>query len=182
MDYIMPLSPEPEHLLIRALQPSDSLSDLTALLHAAYGRLADMGLRYMATHQSEDVTRERVEQGTCLVAELNGRICGTILFRDPSATQGCPWYDRSDVASLGQFAVDPKLQSQGLGLQLMRKVEDLAVACGAAELALDTAEPATHLVEWYKRLGYRFIEHAQWSHTNYRSVILSKSLSARSSV
>lgn len=182
MDYIMHISPEPEHLLIRALQPSDSLSDLTALLHAAYGRLADMGLRYMATHQSEEVTRERVEQGTCLVAELNGRICGTILFRDPAGTKGCPWYDRSDVASLGQFAVDPKLQARGLGLQLMRKVENLAVTCGAAELALDTAEPATHLVEWYKRIGYRFIEHTQWSHTNYRSVILSKSLSANSSV
>ena len=26
------------------------------------------------------------------------------------------------------------------------------------------------------RLGYRFIEYAQWSHTNYRSVVLSKAL------
>ncbi|WP_246665056.1 GNAT family N-acetyltransferase [Neorhizobium sp. P12A] len=63
-----------------------------------------------------------------------------------------------------------------MGRQLLRKADELAIASGAAELALDTAEPATHLVEWYTRLGYRFIEHAQWSHTNYRSVILSKRL------
>lgn len=172
----MLLLPEIERPLIRVLLPSDSLSDLTNLLHAAYRRLADMGLRYMATHQSEAVTRERVEQGTCLVAELDGRLCGTILFRDPVGTHGCPWYDRFDVASLGQFAVDPEIQARGIGRQLLRKADELAIASGAAELALDTAEPATHLVEWYTRLGYRFIEHAQWSHTNYRSVILSKRL------
>lgn len=172
----MPLSSETERFLIRVLQPSDSLSELTTLLHNAYSRLASMGLRYMATHQSEAVTQERVEQGTCLVAELDGRICGTVLFRDPAGTQGCSWYDRFDVASLGQFAVDPEIQARGIGLQLLRKVEDLAIASGATELALDTAEPATHLVEWYKRLGYRLVGHAQWSHTNYRSVILSKRL------
>lgn len=172
----MPLLTETERLFIRVLLPSDSLSDLTNLLHAAYSRLARMGLLYMATHQSEAVTRERISQGTCLVAELDGRICGTILFRDPACTNGCPWYDRFEVASLGQFAVNPEIQARGIGLLLLRKAEDLAIASGATELALDTAEPATHLVEWYTRLGYRFIEHAQWSHTNYRSVILSKRL------
>jgi GNAT superfamily N-acetyltransferase len=135
-----------------------------------------MGLRYMATDQSEAVTRERVEQGTCLVAVLDHKLCGTILFRRPEQTAGCAWYDRPEVASLGQFAVDPQIQARGTGLQLLNEVERLAVLSGAHELALDTAEPATHLVEWYTRLGYRFIEHAQWSHTNYRSVILSKRL------
>lgn len=168
---------EPEPIRVRRLEPSDSLSDLTTLLHAAYRRLARMGLRYMATHQSEAVTRERVESSTCLVAVVDGRIVGTILFKCPDQTVGCPWYDRPEVASLGQFAVDPQIQAQGIGLRLLREVERLAEESGAEELALDTAEPATHLVEWYTRLGYRFIEHAQWSHTNYRSVILSKPLS-----
>lgn len=172
----MPPSNDPNPLLVRLLEPSDSLADLTALLHLAYGRLARMGLRYMATHQTEAVTRERVESGTCLVAIADGRIAGTILFRSPEQTAGCPWYDRPEVASLGQFAVDPQVQARGIGLRLLREVERLAQASGALELALDTAEPATHLVAWYTRLGYRFVEHAQWSHTNYRSVILSKKL------
>ncbi|MBW1796697.1 MAG: GNAT family N-acetyltransferase, partial [Deltaproteobacteria bacterium] len=45
---------------------------------------------------------------------------------------------------------------------------------GASELALDTAEQATHLINWYERLGYRFIEYVDWDVTNYRSVIMSK--------
>lgn len=161
---------------IRQLLPSDSITDLTALLHKAYGRLARMGLRYMATHQSEAVTRERVSQGTCLVALIDGGIAGTILSRNREQTRGCPWYDRPEVASLAQFAVDPALQARGIGLHLLEAVEALAMANGALEIALDTAEPATHLVDWYGRLGYRFVDHAQWSHTNYRSVILSKAL------
>ena len=75
-----------------------------------------------------------------------------------------------------QFAVDPQIQGRGIGLRLLRDVERRAIASGAHEVALDTAEPARHLVDWYTGLGYRFVEHAQWSHTNYRSVILSKRL------
>jgi predicted N-acetyltransferase YhbS len=149
---------------------------LTALLHRAYAGLAAQGLRYMATHQSDEVTRQRLSQGECFVAVADGTILGTILFKDATRTRGCQWYDRSEVACLGQFAVEPSLQANGLGRRMIALAEHRATATGAREIALDTAEPATHLVGWYIRLGYRFIEHAQWSHTNYLSVILSKAL------
>ena len=58
----------------------------------------------------------------------------------------------------------------------MALVEQRAATSGAKEIALDTAETAHHLIDWYTRLGYRHIEHADWKHTNYRSVIMSKSL------
>jgi predicted N-acetyltransferase YhbS len=132
----------------------------------------------MATHQSDAVTRERLDQGECFVALADRTIVGTILFKDTTQTRGCPWYDRSEVACLAQFAVAPTLQAKGLGRQLINLVERHAEAAGAREIALDTAEPAKHLVGWYSRLGYRFVEHAQWTHTNYRSVILSKALSS----
>ena len=164
----------PEPITIRPLGPTDSITELTALLHRAYAPLAAMGLRFWATHQSEDDTRKRISQGTCLVAVADNAICGTILFKDAGQTRGCPWYDLADIASIAQFAVEPSLQTKGLGRQLMARAEDLAIATGAQELAHDTAEPAAHLVAWYTRLGYRFIEHAQWQHTNYRSVVLSK--------
>jgi len=44
------------------------------------------------------------------------------------------------------------------------------------ELALDTAETAHHLIEFYKKRNYRYIETIQWNVTNYKSVVLSKSL------
>lgn len=104
-------------------------------------------------------------------------LCGTILFK-PQATEGGgpPWYTQPGIAGISQFCVDPALQSKGLGLRLITMVTDRARELGAREIALDTAEPATHLVSWYTRLGFRFVEHWQWSYTNYRSVVLSRAL------
>lgn len=163
-------------LTIRPWQESDSIADMTALLHRAYAGLAAMGLRFMATHQSAEVTAARIAEGQCFVAMLNDRICGTILFKTADQTKGCPWYDQEGIASFAQFGVEPEMQAHGLGRQLITFVERQAFASGARELALDTAEPATHLVGWYGRLGYRTVGHQQWSHTNYRSVLLSKLL------
>ncbi|MEO9901587.1 MULTISPECIES: GNAT family N-acetyltransferase [Alphaproteobacteria] len=170
----------PHAIAVRPFAETDSISELTKLLHRAYGSLADMGLRYRATHQDDDVTRQRVAEGNCFVAVVDGIIKGTIVFKKAVQTKGCPWYDRPGVASIGQFAVEPTLQANGLGRRLMTVAEKQAAASGAVEIALDTAEPATHLVDWYTRLGYRFIEHTQWEHTNYRSVIMSKPVVAHS--
>jgi predicted N-acetyltransferase YhbS len=173
------LSPDiagPGAISIRPLLAGDSLEEITDLLHRAYAVLAGMGLKYMATHQSVEVTRARVAQGECFVAARGNTIVGTIVFRPAAQTTGCPWYDRPEVASFGQFAVEPRLQSNGLGRQLIAHVEERARVLGASEIALDTAEPAKHLVDWYGRLGYRFIETTNWGHTNYRSVIMSKTL------
>jgi len=57
---------------------------------------------------------------------------------------------------------------------LLKEVEVEASKNGVEELALDTAEPAIHLIEFYKKRGYRFIEYTQWDEVNYRSVIMSK--------
>ena len=52
---------------VRPLSPVDSIPELTRLLHRAYARLAAMGLRYMATHQSDEVTRERAGQASAML-------------------------------------------------------------------------------------------------------------------
>lgn len=168
--------PVTDEIVIRPLMPDDSLEELTDLLHRGYRQLADMGLRYLATYQSVDVTRERVEKGRCFVAVKDEKLVGTICYYPPGVTSGSPWLDRSEVALFGQFAVEPDLQKQGIGRRLIESAEEIARNSGVAELALDTAEPARHLIEWYQRLGFRFIEHVSWDITNYRSVVMSKSL------
>jgi GNAT superfamily N-acetyltransferase len=167
---------ESPHIVIRALRSSDDLEQLTGLLHRAYAQLADLGLRFVATHQDVNTTRERVNEGECYVAELNGKIVGTVVFRDCEQTEGCPWYDRKDVASFGQYAVEPTLQGKGIGGALLDHVEERAKACGAAEIALDTAEPAKHLIELYEKRGYRIVDRTKWDVVNYSSVIMSKPL------
>ena len=165
-----------DQITIRKLSDTDSLADLTELLHRAYKILADMGLKYVATYQSVDITRKRLMNGTCFVAELDGRIVGTVLYRKPGQPKGCPFYERPDVAHVSQMGIEPDLQRQGIGGKLMRHAEESAVRDGASELALDTSEQATHLIEWYERMGFRFVGHIDWEITNYRSVIMSKML------
>lgn len=160
--------------IIRLLTPSDSLDELTELLHRAYARLGAMGLNYTATYQDADTTRARAAAGTCLVAEMDERLVGTVVYRAPGKSRGCAWYERPGIASFGQFAVEPELQRAGIGAALMDHIEAMARADGAEELALDTAEPATHLIAWYGRRGYRIVDHAQWEGKTYRSVIMSR--------
>lgn len=164
-------------LIVRAFGPTDSISALTGLLHAAYAGLGGMGFNYTAVDQSEDVTRKRISRGDCLVAIERGVLLGTIMFHAPGRSRGCPCYERPDVATIGQFGITPDRQGGGIGTRLLRAAEQMAVASGAAELALDTSEGADHLIAWYEREGFRFVEYAQWEGKTYRSVIMSKRLS-----
>lgn len=165
-----------DEIRVRLFHKNDSIEMITALLHSSYQELADMGFRYLATYQSSDVTLDRISGGECYIAELEDRVVGTITFEDADQTNGCPWYDRVDVASFHQFAVAREYQRRGLGSLLLDVVEKRALETGAREIACDTAEGAQHLISLYEKRGYCFVEYAQWDVTNYRSVILSKSL------
>src|SRR5688572_29691775 len=162
--------------VIRELGSDGDYEALTQLLHRAYASLAAMGFKYTATCQSPEVTRSRCKGGTCLVAEIDGVIVGTVTFYNAEQSQHSEWYDRPEVASFGQFGVEPTLQGRGIGKMLMDEVERLAAESGAKEVACDTAEGATHLIELYMRRGYRLVGKVDWKDTNYESVILSKDL------
>ena len=164
------------NVLIRDLQDGDSIEALTALLHRAYARLLEMGLRYWATHQTVEDTRTRITGGRCLVAVLDGRIVGTVTYQYPPRWRDTPWYLRSDVACVSQFAVEPEHQRRGVGSALMTRAEQIATEDGVTELALNTAEPAVHLIDYYVKRGYRAVDHTDGTLPHYRSVILSKRL------
>ena len=161
---------------IRELKPADSLAQLTRLLHAAYAQLGAMGFNYTAVDQTEDVTRRRIEGGTCLVAASEGGLVGTIVYMPPGLSASCRHFAKPFVAKIGQFAVLPEFQGSGVGSRLLIAAEEIARNAGASELALDTAENAAHLISWYQNRAYQFVEHAQWEGKTYRSVILSKAL------
>jgi len=166
-----------DQVVLRSLRDDDSIPEITRLLHAAYAPLAAMGLRYTATHQNDEVTLSRLQRGIPFVGELDGQIIATVtLYPAAGPNSSCAWYSEPGVFCFGQFAVHPDLQRFGLGGQMIGILEKETIARSGRELALDTAEPAHHLRQWYEKLGYRFIQYADWSSTNYRSVILSKSL------
>lgn len=147
------------------------------MLHAAYRPLAEAGLRYVATHQSPDVTAARISRGECFVAADGGRLVGTITLIPPGRGRACAYYERPDVAYFQQFGVHPDYQGRGIGRKLRVAVEDRARELGAAVIALDTAESARELIAMYERHGYTFVSHVDWRpHVNYRSVILARRL------
>lgn len=167
---------------IRAWVASDDLSALTALLHLAYAPLLDSGLQYLTGRQDDATTARRIGGGRSCWVVHGPQLLATVTLSPPHLVHGCPWYDRDDVAAVNQLAVHPEWQRLGLGRALMAHAEQAARAMGAAEVAVDTSEHAHHLVRWYEQLGYRHVGHADWSVTNYRSVVMSKTLNAPSEV
>jgi len=165
-------------LRIRRLETSDSLEELTALLHRAYATLGDMGFNYTAVDQSVETTRERIEGKECYLGFVADRMVGTFTLGPAAKRQsGCEWYGRPGIWIINQFGVDPDRRGQGVGGQLLAFAERRAWELGAVETAVDTAERAQHLLELYAKHGYRQVGHVQWPGKNYRSLVLSKALS-----
>jgi GNAT superfamily N-acetyltransferase len=162
---------------LRRLRPTDSIAELTAMLHRAYGPLAEQGMRFLASHQDYATTRERCEGGDCYVAVDEVRLVGTVTVRRPLAVMDdAPWYARPDVASMEQLGVDPSFQRRRLGSRLIELAEEIASDWGCGEIALDTSERARELIRLYEKRGYRVVARLQRDITNYASVILSKQL------
>lgn len=172
-----PLPDLPPGLVFRRLDAADSLEELTDLLHRAYAPLPLMGFNYLASHQDVPTTAKRASAGECMVGVLDGRLVATGTLVPPGQSKGTDWYERRDVAVIKQLAVDPDLQRRGIASAMMDRMERRAHDLGAAEIAVDTAEGAEHLIRIYQSRGYRLVGHADWRPTtNYRSVVLSLAL------
>jgi len=160
---------------IRPHHPKDPLPQITAMLHRAYKPLAQQGMRYLASHQDQATTHDRLTNNAALalVAECNNHIIATITLYHHNPESTAPWYTRPDTMCFGQFAVDPAHQAIGLGARLLDTIEAHARSLGAAHLACDTSEHATDLIAMYHRRGYQTVAHTNWDLTNYQSLILS---------
>jgi hypothetical protein len=97
---------------IRPLAASDCLLTLTALLHVSYASLAAQGWNFTAVDQPVDVTRDRLAGAQGFVAELDGRLVGTVAVRGPKppgeayiADPPPPLYTTPGTAILSQLAV-----------------------------------------------------------------------------
>ncbi|GJQ31102.1 MAG: hypothetical protein HBSAPP03_29860 [Phycisphaerae bacterium] len=169
-----------ESVLVRPLAPTDSIPEITRLLHRAYAKQVAMGLQPLAGRQDDATTAERAANSECYVAVRRDgpgeRVVGVILFEEQERATFPSFFLKPHVAHFAQFGVDPEAQGMGIGRALLETVERRAREKGATELALSMAEPDRELYDFYVKRGYRFIEHWQWPYTNYRSCILSKAI------
>lgn len=165
-----------ENYIIRLISPNDSIEKVNAVLRSAYSALAEAGMKYAASHEDVEATRKNIAKGECFLLIKESEIIGCVNLRTPGAELGPDWYSQPGVVTFGRFAIDPKFQGQGFGSKLLDHIESRAKALGSKEIAFDTSEKADHLIKMYNKRGYRFIQHHQWDITNYRSVVMSKTI------
>ena len=160
-------------------QQKHSVDRITDLLHEAYEPLYKAGLHYYAATQSPKATLWRFLTGIGFVAMLKDEIIGTVTYYSEYLDDDCSWYKRKEVCHFGQFAVQRRYQRQGIGRALIEMMERKALNERKKELALDTSEKAEELIEYYERRGFRKVDLVQWDVTNYRSIVMSKTLEAK---
>ena len=163
-------------LNIRPVHSDDDFTAIHSIVSRAYAYWLDRKILFTACHQGQDRTRARLLEGHGFVAEINDQIVGVISLNPPQPDDDCIYYRKIGVWHFNQFAVDPNCQGNGVGTALLSHCEQFAMAHGATEIALDTAQPAIELIEYYQRLGYSIVDTINWSRTNYESYILSKPL------
>ncbi|MEQ5843854.1 GNAT family N-acetyltransferase [Paraburkholderia acidicola] len=163
------------NITLRRFDPTrDSFDELTAMLHRAFARLGEMGLNCTCVDQPVSITQARALSGDCHVAVCDGRIVGTMTLYAPDRDSPCELYRQNDVASVRQIGVEPEWQSRGIGAFMLAFAEHWAATRGYAELALDTPQPAAHLIAFYRRQGFRIGDFMRFDGKRYDSAILHK--------
>ena len=169
----------PAYIRLRRLEDGDSMEFLTDLLHRAFSRIGAMGIPCSCMNQPPEVTRQRISRGDCFLALSGDLIVGTITLYAPDAASDSKHYRNDRVGTLRQLAVDPLFHGKGIGSALLRLAEDWALRRGYRWLALDTPEPANHLIDYYQRQGFSIRETLQFTGRPYRSVVFSKPVADR---
>jgi GNAT superfamily N-acetyltransferase len=77
------------------------------------------------------------------------------------------------------MAVDPARRGEGLASRLWKVGRSWARDAGASHVGVDTAVPATHLVDLYAAWGFAPRETIQWPGKTYRSAVMELPLAGR---
>lgn len=166
------------HLSVRAFAPADA-TEVTALLHAAYGEHHANGLNFTAATQSVETTRRRARGAGCRVVLSHGRIVATATISVPPshALQTLtPLAAEPRTAWLNQFAVSPDHRGEGIASTLFHHGTDWAREQGMTTLGIDTAQPADGLIAMYAHWGFEHRDVIHWDGKNYDSVVMLREL------
>lgn len=139
-------------ITLRTAVPAD-IAAIVALVQSAYR--GDSGRRGWTT-ESDLLDGQRTDAAD--VAELIARPGSQILLleRDGQLLASCHLERQGDAAYFGMFAVDPSLQTAGLGKQLLAEAERVArKVWGCRVMEMTVIVQRDELIAWYERRGYR---------------------------
>lgn len=136
----------------RAAGPDD-IDAIVALVQSAYR--GDSGRRGWTT-ESDLLDGQRTDAAD--VAELIARPGSQILLleREGRLLASCHIERQGEAGYFGMFAVDPSLQTAGLGKLLLAQAERIArEAWGCRVMEMTVIVQRAELIAWYERRGYR---------------------------
>jgi len=149
----MPLSNARLHL--RTARPADrtTIADLTMRAYAEYARVMTTGA---LTALEEALRRSLADDAgvTRIVAELDGRVVGSVALYDPGAAQYTGLDSAAAWPEVRLVAVDPAVRGRGVAQALVRECVRRARAAGAATLGLHTSQSMHTARRLYERLGF----------------------------
>lgn len=127
---------------------------IVALMNAAFrGKKGEAGWSIEAelitgTRTSESLLREEVAAGAHLLV---------VRDEETSALQACVSLKAfsAEVWYLGSLTVDPALQNNGFGREVLAASEEYAALHGARTIEMTTVNLRHALISWYERRGYR---------------------------
>jgi len=143
---------------VRRARPSDTVA-LTELVNRAFA----IERWFLDTERTDvDEIAALIASGGFLVLEYAGGagIGAAVLVQGPGQRAETP----PSHAYFGMLSVLPELQGMGLGVRLVRVAEAVAEASGATWMTMRILSLREELSRWYKRLGYREVATAPFSH------------------
>ena len=140
---------------IRTAHSSDraTLADLTIRAYAEYARVMGPG----AWTALEEALRRSLADDvgvTRIVAELDGRIIGSVALYDPGAAQYTGLDSSAAWPEVRLVAVDPSVRGRGVARALVLECVRRARAAGAPTLGLHTSQSMHTARRLYERLGF----------------------------
>jgi GNAT superfamily N-acetyltransferase len=150
---IMPLLSAPRSI-VRSANPSE-FDAVIAVLHAANAEFAEVlpPAVYAAYLSNVLDIYSRLTVSELLVAEIEGRIAGTITLYPDASQEGWEW--PAHWAGIRAIAVAPHARRHGLGRQLATAAIERARNLDAAAVCLHTAHFMRAAVPLYEHLGFR---------------------------
>ena len=119
-----------------------------------------------AMTESVESVADRIKRQTCLIAEIDGEIVGTICIKE------CPnplVYSFSEKTYgflkdftccnyISRFAVIQRYRKTGLGIDLITKAIDIAGKSGNGLVLLHSAASNENMVEFYRKRGFTIVD------------------------
>lgn len=135
----------------------EELDTLFAIFQRTVAHMQAQGLDQWNEHYpNRELLAEDLEKGACYVLEEDG-VPVALLTCDtwqPPEHEGQAWRCVEGVCNIHRVAVDPAIQSHGLGTRLMQAVMQEAKQAGFAVVHMDTRIDNTGARRFYARLDF----------------------------